>query len=132
MQHVRLNIEQVLTLHGDGDRYSDTFTLATKQEDGVGARNPEPAHRNIDLDLKNIRYVVAATKKKKGVEKPLSVEDRFMLENMAPRCHGSKITNDYFLTVRCGYDGCTCCSALPIAKVPITIVPVINPQVWGY
>jgi hypothetical protein len=132
MRNVRLNIEQVLTLHGDGHRYSDTFTLASDTEAGVPARSSEPAQRNFDLDLKTIRYVIPAFRKKKGVEKPLSAEDRFMLENMAPRCHGSKVSNEYFLTVRCAYDGCTCCSALPVAKVPITIVPVINPQVWGY
>lgn len=96
------------------------------------ARGNKDEQRTLELDLKTIRYQVPAMRKKRGVQKPLSVEDRFMMENMQPRCNGTLVTNEYFLTVRCGYEGCTCCSALPVCRVPITIVPVINPQVWGY
>lgn len=133
MQHVRLAIEQELTLRGSGNHtFRNTFTLANKTEAGVPARGDKDTQRLLELDLKTIKYNAPLHRKKKGVEKPLSVEDRFMMENMQPRCHGTFVTNEYFLSVRCDYDGCTCCSSLPVCRVPITIVPVINPQVWGY
>ena len=106
--------------------------MAQKEEAGVPARGNKDEKRVLELDLRTIRYTAPLHRKKKGVEKPLSVEDRFMMENMQPRCRGTHITNEYYLTVRCGFSGCTCCSSLPVARVPITIVPIINPQVWGY
>jgi hypothetical protein len=119
-------------LNGSGHRFNHTYTLANREQNGVAARTNANEPRLLELDLKTIRYTAPASRKKKGVVKPLSIEDRFMMENMQPRCNGSLVKNEYFLTVRCGYDGCTCCSSLPVCRVPITIVPIINPQVWGY
>ena len=138
INNVRLAIEQELKLKtsasgGFGTHSTNqTFTLANKTEPGVGPRQARKEPRGIEVDLKTIKYTVAASRKKKGIDKPLSVEDRYMLENIAAKCKGSLITNEYFLTVRCDYAGCTCCSQTPVCRVPITIVPVINPQVWGY
>jgi hypothetical protein len=86
----------------------------------------------MELDLRTIKYNAPAYKKKKGVTKPLSIEDRFMIENMQAKCSGTLVKNEYFMTVRCAFAGCVCCSQLPIARIPLTIVPIINPQVWGY
>ena len=108
------------------------FTLSKKSEAGVPARATKSEQRILEVDLKTIKYTAPDMKKKKGVMKPLSIEDRFMLENMSPKCSGTHVKNEYFLSVRCGFEGCTCCSQLPVCRVPITIVPVINPQVWGY
>ena len=86
----------------------------------------------MEVDLRTIKYNAPTQKKKKGVQKAISVEDQFMMSNMAPKCTGHHITNEYYLTVRCQFDGCVCCSAMPHARVPITIVPMINPQVQVY
>jgi hypothetical protein len=138
MNGVRLAMEQELTLTSDSaifggsHRFHKVYTLANREQAGIAARTNASEPRLLELDLKTIKYNAPATKKKKGVEKPLSVEDRFMMENMQPKCTGKHVKNEYFLTVRCGYEGCTCCASLPVCRVPITIVPIINPQVWGY
>lgn len=64
--------------------------------------------------------------------KPLCPEDIFMMQQMQPACHGHHVTNEYHLAVRCSYEGCTCCAGLPHAKIPMSIVPVVNPQLYGY
>ena len=46
-----------------------------------------------------------------------------MLGGIPPATHGKTITNEYFLAIRCVYDGCTCCSAQPFARIPINILP---------
>jgi hypothetical protein len=138
INHVRLAIEQELRLTtspggGFGSHsMNDTYVLSSRDYPGVAARNADKEPRLLEVDLKTIKYVVAASRKKKGVDKPLSVEDRYMLENIAANCQGKLISNKYFLTVRCNFAGCTCCSQTPVCRVPITIVPIINPQVWGY
>ena len=53
-----------------------------------------------------------------------------MLQNIQAKTTGRHIKNKYFLVVRCGYSGCTCCSSLPITRIPLTIAPVMNPQCW--
>lgn len=70
---------------------------------------------------------MARERRKRGVMKPLSPEDLYMATQMQPACHGTHVTNEYFLAVRCGYEGCTCCASLPLARIPLTIVPVMNP-----
>ena len=86
----------------------------------------------MELDLRTIKYNAPENKKKKGVTKPLSIEDRFMIENMQAKCSGTLVKNEYIKTVRCAFAVCTCCSQLPVARITLTIVPIINPQVWGY
>lgn len=55
-----------------------------------------------------------------------------MMAGVQSACHGKLIENDYFLKIELGYDGCTCCSNVPDASLPISIVPVMNPQLFGY
>ena len=56
--------------------------MAQKEEAGVSARGNKDERRILELDLKTIRYTAPQHRMKKGVQKPLSVEDRFMMENM--------------------------------------------------
>ena len=86
----------------------------------------------MDLDLSQIRYEVPKQKKKKGVMKPLSREDAFMMAGVQPACHAKKIVNEYFLCVLVEYDGCTCCVDLPDSRMPMTIIPIINPACFGF
>jgi len=42
------------------------------------------------------------------------------------------VKNQYFLAIRCKYDGCTCCSRLPVTKVPVQIIPTVNEDLYNY
>ena len=133
MRAVRLALEQDITLtSNDNHRFSHVFTLTSKSESGVLARGNADEQRLLELDLKTIRFVAPEFRMKGGVKKPISIEDKFMLENMSPKATGRIVSNNYFLTVRCEYEGCTCCSALPVARTPVTIVPMMNPQLQNY
>ena len=84
------------------------------------------------LNLGDIKYEVAGEKKKKGVMKPLSPEDQFMMAGVQAASHGKKITNEYFLCVLVEYDGCVCCVDLPDSRMPMTIIPLVNPACFGF
>ena len=132
LNEVRLAIEQDLEVHADGQTYRNLFTLADRHEQGVPANHGSVEKRKLEVDLKSIRYEVPHERKRKGVMKAVSPEDLYMMQNMQPACHGHNVKNEYFLAVRCSYSGCTCCSAQPYARIPLTIVPVFNPQCYGY
>ena len=85
----------------------------------------------IKLELDKIRYEVADMKKKKGVMKKISQDDRWAMASLQPACHTQRFSNDYYLTVTLNYDGCTCCVDLPDAKMRMTIVPLINPEMYN-
>ena len=86
----------------------------------------------LKLELDKIKYEVATMKKKKGKEKKVSKEDKFMMASLQPACHTPKFSNEYVLSVNLEYDGCICCVDLPDAKMPMTIVPIINPKCFGF
>jgi len=86
----------------------------------------------MTLDLNGIRYEVAKEKKKKGVVKPVSKEDQFMMAGLQAACHGKKVTNEYFLCVLVEYEGCVCCVDLPDSRMPVTIIPIVNPACFGF
>lgn len=52
------------------------------------------------LDLSKIRNDVNKEHKKKGVTKPYSKEDVFMMEGVQPASHSANCTNEYFLTTK--------------------------------
>ena len=131
MEHVSLSLEQELTLTAGGHRFSHTFPLTTSLQPGVHARANKDEQRVMEIDLKNVApYNPPTHRKKAGQQKQFSVEDLFMLRNLQAKCSGAHIQNNYFLSVRCRFAGCTCCSNLPVTRIPLTIVPIINPQVW--
>lgn len=86
----------------------------------------------MELDLDKIKFEVEKFKKKHGVQKEISPEDAFMLKSIQPACHSKHITNEYFLVIELQYDGCTCGSDLPDARMPFTIVPQVNPDCYGF
>ena len=46
--------------------------------------------------------------------------------------HSKHITNEYFLCVLVEFDGCVCCVNLPDSRMPMTIVPMVNPACFGF
>jgi hypothetical protein len=84
------------------------------------------------MDLVNIKYDVPGQKKKRGEMKQRSPEDAFMVSGVQSETHSRFINNEYYLVIEAGYDGCTCCSNLPDARMPITIVPICDPRFFGF
>lgn len=84
------------------------------------------------VDLQQIRYSCSDMKKKKGVQKKVSPEDKFMIEGVQAATNSSMITIEYFLVINLVYDGCTCCANLPDAKMKFSIIPLVNPMCVGF
>eukprot|EP00347_Sterkiella_histriomuscorum_P005522 403356296 len=132
LTNVRLAVEQTVWIQAQGHTFSQTFTLSDRSESGVDARHQGVVHKHLELPLSTIRYEVSDQKKKGGHMKPISQEDLFMMRQIQPACHGHHVRIDYHMTVRCAFQGCTCCAALPHAKIPLSIVPIVNPSCTGY
>jgi hypothetical protein len=127
MTGVRLCVEQEITFNIHGNHFREVTNLADRHEAGIGARHATPETRHLEVDLKGIHYDCPAERKKKGVQKAFSQEDIYMMKSLQPATHAKHVTNEYFLAIRCAYDGCTCCGGVPYSRVPLTIVPTPNP-----
>lgn len=108
------------------------ITIAEKTEQGVPARHPEDVYRFIEVNLGSIKYTPPTHHMKKGVKKAYSPEDIHMMSSAQPASHGNYVKNEYFIAVRTEYDGCTCCSSIPIARIPFVITPTVNPACYGF
>ena len=86
----------------------------------------------MDVHLDKIKYEVQEFAKKKGVQKKISPEDVYLMAGIQPACRGKHCTNEYFLCVEVKYDGCVCCVDLPDSRMPLTIVPLVNPMCFGF
>ena len=127
---IRLAIEQEVTITCDGHTWKEMYTIAEKLEAGVMARFPTPEYRYIEIDLSTIQFPVPDMRRKKN--KPISMEDKFMLSQAQPVTHGMHVTNEYFVAIRMNFNGCTCCSTLPMSRIPLVITPMINPACYGF
>lgn len=108
------------------------FTLSEKYEQGVAAKEPNDVYRFITVDLNTIKFNPPAARDWLGVSKPYSPEDTFMMSQAQPVTHGYIVKNEYFIAIRTEYDGCTCCTDTPTARVPLTILPEVNPNCYGF
>lgn len=79
--------------------YNLTHHLITDSKHGPKAGDGD-YHADFDLDLDKIKYEVQDFKKKKGEQKKLSPEDRFMMAGVQPATHGKFVTNEYFLVAQ--------------------------------
>lgn len=128
MSKIRIAMEQEIELQADGHHWREVNTLIAKDEDGVGANHGDKVEKTLKLDLGKLKYPIKTQKKKKGVVKNVSIEDQYMMGQIQAACSGKLIKNKYFLAVRCTFDGCTCCSATPYARIPLNILPKNNPE----
>lgn len=75
---------------------------------------------------------------KKGVYKPYSKEDTFMISNLPPVFSSKGASVSYVLSSECGIDTfgnsriCNCPDRLPNACIWMTIVPMVNPACFGF
>jgi hypothetical protein len=132
MSNIRLAVEQEITINCGGHSWKKMYTLVEKTDTGVAANLAEPQYRFIEVDLSTIKYHAPTHHMKKGVQKAYSEEDIWMMSQAQPVSHGSIVKNEYFIAIRTSYDGCTCCAAVPLARVPLCILPTINPKCFGF
>lgn len=45
---------------------------------------------------------------------------------------GAIVNNKYFLVALPKYTGCLCCAATPQCRIPLTIMPLVNPIMQGF
>jgi len=132
---VKFFVEQRLTIRaGSGwsnHQHCIEKKLVSDKKHGPAAGEGD-YEATMDLELDKIKYTVEDFKKKKGVQKKVSPEDRFMMAGVQPACHSKHITNEYFLVAETSYDGCTCCAETPDSRMPLTIVPLVNPECFGF
>lgn len=89
--------------------------------------------KEMCVDLRHIPMPELTDRKsKKGGRKPLSPEDLFLVRGLQSACHGSFFRMEYFLVAETTYDGCTCCAELPHSRMPISILPIVNPDCFGF
>ena len=123
---VKISVRQELKQKIGKRRHEDVNIIIDNEIKGPAAQQGD-FKETIAVDLSKIRYEVATERKKHGVMKKLSQDDQFQMAALQPAVHTVRFSNDYYLTVTLNYDGCTCCTNLPDAKMPMTIVPLINP-----
>ena len=132
MTNVRLAVEQEVHIMCHGHNWRDVITVKQAVEHGVPAKHDKKETKHLKVDLASIKYPAPQHRKKKGAMKPVSLEDAFLMSQAQPAAHGQIIRNEYFLSVRTEFDGCTCCADLPSCKIPLCIVPNVNPACFGF
>jgi len=133
-QRFRMNIANK-TVFGEGMHHAYSINKDLVEQNLTGPNAGEADwKREMQCDLSKIHYEVQATRKdkKKGGVKKISPEDRFMMASLQPACHSRWIHNEYHLVVKCSYDGCTCCSNLPDSDMQLSVVPMVNPECFGF
>ncbi|CDW78366.1 UNKNOWN [Stylonychia lemnae] len=129
---VRFTMEQEITIKCGTHIYRSVRTIKEKHDNGVPARSTQVGEKELEIDLSEIKYPVPQHRKKQGQLKAVSIEDAFQMSQAQPACHGHIVKNEYYLAVRTVFDGCTCCADLPMARIPLVIIPVVNPQLVGF
>ena len=133
VEHVRFFVEQRLKIGGGG--WDHEHSIHKKLVESK-VKGPSPGdkdfHEDLNMDLSKIKFEVSGEKKKKGQNKKLSPEDVWLMAGIQPACHSKNIKNEYFICVELDFKGCTCCSDVPDVKTPLTIVPLVNPECFGF
>ena len=114
-----------------------TFTFDIIENKDRSGINPsaEAITKQMQLNLAAIRYHCEPFKRKKmfqGQPKARAPEEIFMLTQMAPATHSRHISNTYSLNVNVKYDATACCTGLPSCSVPLTVIPLTNPETYGF
>jgi len=124
-------VEQRIVIHIKGHNHTTVRNLVTHTQ--KGPKSGEKMEAPMELDLSKIRNEVSKEHMKKGAVKAYSKEDLFMMEGVQPASHSSVCTNEYFLTTKTAFDVCcNCCDNLPDGMLPLTIVPLVNPECFGF
>jgi hypothetical protein len=118
-----LFLEQEITLKGENNRvFRETVILGEQMFEGAAANQVEGVERQLKVQLSNIKFKTIPSRTKKSEMKPYSERDLKLMSQAQPSTHGTIISNEYFLTVRTQYEGWSCLTVQPMARVPITLV----------
>ena len=131
VKSVTFAIEQELMIRADGRENHTRNVLIQTVMPGPKA-GADAENCAMQLNLSDIKYEVDGEKKKKGAIKKRSKEDMFMMASIQPAVHCKNICNEYFLTTKVEHEGCDCCRDVPDSKLPLTIVPMVNPECFGF
>lgn len=129
---VAFTVEQVIKIDHGGYSHTEKNELIRETIDGPEAGESD-WKRQMTLDLSEIKYEVSDTKNKKGQVKRISPEDQFSMAGCQPACHAEAFQSNYYLCVQVRYDiGCSCGDPYPDSRMPLCIVPLINPACFGF
>lgn len=124
-------VEQRISVNIDHHASTHTKPLVTSTVEGPKAGESKDCV--MELDLSKIRTDVPHARNKKGKVKPYSKEDKHMIGGIQPASRTKFCANDYSLTTKVSYDNCCgCCDNLPDGSLPMTIVPLVNPECFGF
>lgn len=136
--NVHFAVESRLNFHIPGMVWGESCMCV--ERDLVSENHKGPEHgkkdwaKTMDVNLQHVKMpeLVDKKDKKKGGRKALSSQDAFMVRGIQSACHGKFFHMEYFLVAETTYDGCTCCSELPHSRMPISILPLVNPDCFGF
>ena len=72
---IRIAVEQEIRMSAGGHHYHENITLIDRELPGVEANYQDKVDKVLTLNLADLKYHVQTTKKKKGVQKTVSLED---------------------------------------------------------
>ena len=61
-----------------------------------------------------------------------SPEETFLMQYLPPATKSHHIHNRYELNVNVKFNGWDCCSDKPSISIPLTIIPLSNPAIYGF
>ena len=132
VKRVEFRIVQKVKMKGDHERMECEKEIIDKDdESGIPAGGTEVTTKEMELDLSKIKYAPSKEKKKKGKMKARSPEEYFMLTQLPPAVHSKYCDLDYKLNMNVEFDGCVC-GEKPSISVPLTIIPLTDPETYGF
>lgn len=135
-KEVKMNVCMELKLNIGGHHHSHEEDLKGAKDSACGPKAKEKDWcKELCIDLSKIKYDAVTDKKAKdGTRKPVSMEDQFMMTQIQPATRMAKsFSVRYYVEVETCFDGCVCCcNETPDSKVPMTIVPMVNPNAFGF
>lgn len=133
-----IEFEIIQEIYLNGSHWHGQFEILENQ-DRSGVKPFEKGDmKKMELDLNKIKYKTNPyLVKSKGLFSDtyydLTPDEEFFMSGMAPQCHSLYIHNEYFLNVNIKYSACNyCCSAEPTQRIPLTILPRVNPSTYGF
>ena len=99
---------------------------------GILPGEPSPQTKQMILPLDTIKFDPKPTKYKRGKTVDRPPEETFQLSQIPPVANGQYVKNSYELTVKVKFKGCTCNSKIPSVSIPLTIIPPIYADSYGF
>ena len=130
---ITFSLQQVLRMNIGQQFREETNTIWSQDIKGPPALHTKEFEQALNIDLSELQYEeVDKFKQKKGIEKPLDIDDKFQMQCLQASCHTPNFSINYYLSLQTTYSGCICCFDLPEIRININIMPIINPATFGF